>query len=400
MADENKLAQALNIMEMNGTVSEYNIFVKESKKNCEIDGEEKNITSAMIYGKIVAEINGESYEFSLSALDLGKHTKKGDENKAFKGILTNLGYEYSYDQTKNKVVYNRVIEDKIIPKINGTITFLYLDGSSEKVEIENGGRVATRINGKGRMSLKEGLNKDQTDLALFKELVIKFISTDPSKVGEDKCSFVIDGFVYSLVDEMNNEGKSTGRVLTTIIVPNFFGIDSFDHFVVPKEWEIENEDGEKVKVTSGQFKTFAKIGSSIRFVGDVDIRSIGGKQQVSTGHFGAQSNVTSGFKAQDWSIKGGDTMKEPFDKKLVGEAYKQHQIVLDDHFKKRKADYIESQKKKESKPQSQKGLGRSGNNSSFGSKPKVNDIKDPFGEEESKEGFMNIPDGIDEELPF
>jgi len=386
MADERKLAQALNIMEVNGTVSEFDITIKESKKDCNIDGEDKKITSAMVYGKIVLDVKGEAMEFSLSALDLSKHTKKGEENKAFKGILTNLGYEYKYDDTKKRVVYTKVSEG-LIPKMQGTVTFKYLDNSEQKVEIKNEGRVATRINGKGRMGLKEGLNKDQSDLTFYKELPIKFISTDSSKVGDDKCSFVLEGYIHSLVDEMNNEGGMTGRVLTTIIVPTFFGIDSFDQFVVQKEWELE--DG--TKVTSSDFKSFAKVGDSIKFVGDIDVRSVGVKQQANSNRFGAQSNVTSGYKVQEWNIKGGDTMQAPFEKDLIEQAIHQYTIILDTNYTKRKKDYEEAQAKKnktQETPKSQRGLGRSANTQSSATSTPSNsfgqtsDIPYPFEEEE------------------
>lgn len=386
MAEERKLAQANNIMEVNGTVSEFNITVKESKKDCNIDGEDTKITSAMVFGKITVEVNGEVIEFSLSPLDLTKHTKKGDENKAFKGIMTNLGYDYKYDESLKRVVYTKV-SDGLIPKMQGTITFKYLDKSEVKVEVKNEGRTPTRINGKGKMGLKEGLNKDQSDLTFYKELPLKFISTDSSKVGEDKCSFVIEGYIHSLVDEMNNDGGMTGRVLTTIIVPNFFGIDSYDQFVVQKEWEIE--DG--VKVTAEQFKQFAKVGDSVKFVGDVDVRSVGAKQQSSGNSFGAQSNVTSGYKVQEWNIKGGDMMQTPFEKDLIDKAIHAYTVILDANYTKRKKDYEEALAKKNSAqeaPKTQRGLGRSGQqaqtqkpNNSFGGGSGVAE-KDPFEDDE------------------
>jgi hypothetical protein len=386
MADERKLAQALNIMEVNGTVSEYNITVKESEKECFIDGDKTKIKTAMVFGKVVLEVKGEAMEFSLSPLDLTRHTKKGEENKAFKGIMTNLGYEYAYDESLKRVIYTKVA-DGLIPKMQGTITFKYLDKNIEdkKIEIKNEGRTPTRINGKGKMGLKEGLNKDQSDLTFYKELPLKFISTDTSKVGDDKCSFVLEGYVHSLMDEMNNEGGMTGRVLTTIIVPNFFGIDSFDQFVVQKEWEIENG----AKVTAEQFKKFAKVGDSIKFVGDVDVRSVGAKQQSGGNSFGAQSNVTSGYKVQEWNIKGGDKMQTPFEKDLLDTAIHQYTIMLDANYAKRKKEYEEAQAKKNSAqeaPKSQRGLGRSGQqtqstpSTSFGSK--TSDIPDPFEDDE------------------
>lgn len=364
-----KLEQANQKMEMNGTVSEFDVTIKECKKKCNIDGEEKEIKSAMIYGKVVADVNGDSMDFSLSALYLGKHNKNGDENKAFKGMMTNFGYDYHYDESKGRVVYEKV-SDGLIPKIQGKVTFKYLDNTKEEFVVKNDGREPSRINGSGVMGLKEGLNKDQSDLAFYKELILKYISTQ--NVGEDKCSYFIEGYVKDIVDEMNSNGGMTGRLLVNLVVPTFFGVDVYDgQFTVPSEWEVIEENGNTYTVTANDFKAFLKeVGRSVKLMGDVDVRQVGTTQQASAHHFGASSNVSSGYKVQDWNVKGGDALEKPYEKELINKALEEHSIVLDTNYAKRKKDYEEAMAKKNNSNNSNTNKGLRGN-SGFGSKSSV-----------------------------
>lgn len=355
-----ELKQADNKFEANGTLSEFDIKVKECKKKCEIDGNEKEITSAMIYGAMTMVVNGESYKFTLSALDFGKHTKKGDENKAFKGMMTSLGYTYEFDASKGRVVYTKS-SDGFIPKMQGTVTFVCLDGSKD-VHNVNGSANPTRLNVSGRLGIKESLTQDQSDLRFFNELDVKYTSTN--NVGDDKCSFVIEGYVQDIIDEMNSNGGMTGCGVISLIVPDYFGIKVYDNFRVPKEWEVIEDDGSITKVTYNDFKGFAKKGGSYTFNGDVDAVNIGSVAPQQSHHFGASSNVRQGYTRFDWDIKGGSEMDEPYDSKLIDKALAEYQNVLDTDYQRQLKSYQESQAKKNNSSNNnsnKRGLGRPNN---------------------------------------
>ena len=106
-----------------GTVSEYDIKITECQRECDIDGEPRKINSAWIGGTLIVDVNGVSIKHSFRYLDTIRHKKNGDENKVFKGLLTALGYDVSFNEQTKKLEYTKVA-DGLIPKAEGTITFL------------------------------------------------------------------------------------------------------------------------------------------------------------------------------------------------------------------------------------------------------------------------------------
>lgn len=353
MADTNykeqELRQAKNQMETVGTISEFDITIKECKKDANIDGEDKKIKSAMIYGTIAIDVDGETISHSLSALDLGKHTKRGDEKKQFKGIMSALGYEYAFDKGADRVVYAR--SDKhtqIVPRGDSKITFKYLNGDTEEAKVKGKTQEADRVVIKGHIGNNESLNKDKSDLAFYPALYVTSISTSNVPI-EDMSAFTVEGLIKDIYDELNSMGSATGREVVNLVTPNFFGVDEFK-FTVPKEWEVTNEDGSVDTLSKDDFVGFFKKYDTIEARGRNIMFGFGTPaKKTSSNSFGAKSEITSGFKNLEWSIRGGDKLNgtaDAYDKDLIGKAYNEYKITLDARYKKRLEDYNESQKSK------------------------------------------------------
>ena len=352
-----ELTQGDNVFEANGTLSEFAITVKECKKDCNIDGEDKKITSAMIYGSITEVIKDSAYKFALSALDFSKHQKNGNEGKGFKGIMTVLGFDYSFDKDKGRVVYTQR-GDGLSPKINGTVTFNYLDGTHETYNYKGSPTNPDRLNIRGHLGIKESLTKDQSDLRFFNELDAQWISKSSD---EDKCSFVIDGYVKDIVDEMNSNGGTTGAGIVTLVVPDFFGVKVYDNFRVLSQWDVENDDGTIDTLTYADFKDFCKVHGSFKFNGDIDATKVGSSAPVIKNHFGASSNVRSGYVRFDWNIKGATPLDKPYKDELIDKALAEYQNVLDTDYDRQLKSYQEAMAKKNNSggSESKRGLGRS-----------------------------------------
>lgn len=374
-----------------GVVSEYDIRVAECTRECEIDGETKRINSAWIGGSIIVEVNGNAIRHSFRYLDTIRHKKNGDENKIFKGIMTALGYDVTYNSQTKKLEYNKVGEG-LIPKVEGKITFV--DVNKNVINTDEFKRIAepTRVKISSKLSLNEALNKDQSDLVFYNELPVSYIST--TNVSDtDSAIFTVEGVIKDIVDEYDNNGGTTGRYLIDLVVPNFFSVDVFN-FVMLDKWN-NNIDGEEVEFTKEMFynstdeaNSFCKASDTVKLSGDIEGHSFGSVATASDAKKtfgGGAKSVRSGFTRIEWTVKSGDFVEdsEQYDTEIIKKALEEREITLDNHYKQRLEDYKNMNAgKAESKP-SVKGSANGGTSPFGGSAPKSspfgNAKKSPFG---------------------
>ena len=366
-----------------GTVSEYDIKIYECTRDCEIDGEPKKINSAWIGGTMTVDVNGNSIKHTFRYLDTIRHKKNGDENKIFKGLVTALGYNVEFNEQTKKLEYTKIAEG-LIPKIEGTITFIDINKNTTNTDsIKNTG-APTRVKITSRLSVAEGLNKDRSDLAFYNELPVSYISTT-SVSDEDSAIFAVEGVVKDIVDEYNSNGGTTGRYIVDLVVPNFFGVDVFN-FVMLDKWT-NIVDGEEIEVTEEMFyspnsdESFCKIGDTIKISGDIEGHSFGSVATPSTAKKtfgGGAQNVRSGFTRIEWTIKAGDVVDDEnqYDTEIIKKALEEREIILDNNYKKRLEDYnnATSNKGATASKSSIKGSAN-GNASPFGG----NKANNPFG---------------------
>lgn len=365
-----------------GTVSEYDIKVYECTRECEIDGEPTKINSAWIGGTISIDVNGNAIKHSLRYLDTIRHKKNGDENKVFKGILTALGYDVSFNEQTKKLEYTKNGEG-LVPKIEGTVSFI--DINKTIIHIDNFRKTGepTRVKITSRLGLTEGLNKDQSDLVFYNELPVIYISTS-NVSDEDSAMFSIEGVIKEIVNEFDNNGGTTGRYLIDLVVPNFFGVDVFP-FIMLNNWT-NIIDGEEVEITKEMFynpndsESFCKIGDTIKVSGDIEAHAFGNVATATTAKKtfgGGAKNIKSGFVKMEWTIKAGEIVDDTdqYDTEIIKKALEEREIQLDNNYKKRLEDYKNMQSNKETPKASVKGSAGS-NNSPFGGNTKTSN---PFG---------------------
>ena len=384
-----EVRQAENSEVTIGTVSEYDIRVAECTRECEIDGESKRVNSAWIGGSMIVEVNGNPVRHTFRYLDTIRHKKNGDENKIFKGIMTALGYDVEFDTQTKKLVYNKN-NMGLVPKIEGKITFVDVNKNIVNTETVRKSGEPTRVKVTSKLSLQEGLNKDQSDLVFYNELPISYISTNGVS-DDDSARFVVEGVVNGIVDEYDGNGGVTGRYLVDLVVPNYFGVDIFT-FVMLDKWTNVIDD-EEVEFTKEMFystngDSFCNIGDTVKLSGDIEGHSFGTVQTASTAKKtfgGGAKNVRSGFTRIEWTIKAGDMVEDEntYDAEIIKKALEEREIILDNNYKKRLEDYKNSQSGKENAPKTSVKGSANGGNSPFGAKPTNNPFggakKSPFG---------------------
>ena len=339
-----------------GTVSEFDIRVAECTRECDIDGETKRINSAWIGGSMIVEVNGNPVRHTFRYLDTIRHKKNGDENKIFKGIMTALGYDVEFDSQTKKLVYTKTSEG-LIPKIEGKITFVDVNKNIVNTETVRKSGEPTRVKITSKLSLQEGLNKDQSDLVFYNELPVSYISTNGVS-DEDSARFTVEGVVNAITDEYDMNGATTGRYIVDLVVPNYFGVDVFNFIMLDKWTNVI--DGEEVEFTKEMFysdsaDSFCKIGDTVKLSGDIEGHSFGAVQTASTAKKtfgGGAKNVKSGFTKIEWTIKAGDMVddSDTYDTEIIKKALEEREIILDNNYKKRLEDYKNSQSSKESTP--------------------------------------------------
>ena len=372
-----------------GTISEFDIRVADCVRECEIDGEPKKVNSAWIGGSMIVEVNGNPVKHSFRYLDTIRHKKNGDENKIFKGIMTALGYDVEFDAQAKKLTYTKTNEG-LIPKIEGKITFVDVNKNVVNTEVVRKSGEPTRVKVTSKLSLQEGLNRDQSDLAFYNELPVSYISTSGVS-DEDSARFTVEGVIKDIVDEYDNNGSTTGRYIIDLVVPNYFGVDIFNLVMLDKWTNVI--DGENVEITKEMFyepnnaDSFCKVGDTVKLSGDIEGHSFGAVQTVSTAKKtfgGGAKSVKSGFTRIEWTVKAGDIIEDAnqYDTEIIKKALEEREIILDNNYKKRLEDYKNAVGNKDNTPKPTVKGSANGGNSPFG-KPAAN----PFGGGAKKSPF-------------
>ena len=373
-----------------GVVSEFDIRVADCVRDCEIDGETRKVNSAWIGGSMIIEVNGNPIKHSFRYLDTIRHKKNGDENKIFKGIMTALGYDVEFDTQAKKLTYTKTNEG-LIPKIEGKITFVDVNKNVVNTETVRKSGEPTRVKITSKLSLQEGLNRDQSDLAFYNELPVSYISTSGVS-DEDSARFTVEGVIKDIVDEYDNNGSTTGRYIVDLVVPNYFGVDIFNLTMLDKWTNVI--DGENVEITKEMFyepnnaDSFCKIGDTVKLSGDIEGHSFGAVQTTSNAKktFGGGAvSVKSGFTRIEWTIKAGDIVDDAdqYDTEIIKKALEEREIILDNNYKKRLEDYKNAVGNKDNTPKPSIKGSANGGTSPFGNTPKAspfgNGKKSPFG---------------------
>ena len=213
-----------------GVVSEYDIRVAECTRECEIDGETKRINSAWIGGSIIVEVNGNAVRHSFRYLDTIRHKKNGDENKIFKGIMTALGYDVTYNSQTKKLEYNKVGEG-LIPKVEGKITFVDVNKN---------------------VTNTDELNNDKT-------------------VYEEAREFIQEA--HRLDMNVIVDLPSCGSYDLSLKRPNWFILDKNNEALIPADWtdvrlfKIYNQDKTLNQDVLNNFKSFVDMVQGLGFDG-------------------------------------------------------------------------------------------------------------------------------------
>lgn len=380
-----EIRQAENAEVTVGTVSEFDVTIKECTRDCNIDGNETKINTAWIGGSFNIEVNGSVIKHSFKYLDTIRHKKNGEENKTFKGLMTSFGYDVEFDSASKKLTYTKSSEG-IVPKLEGKITWLDSNGNKVNEVMVKGDRAnATRIKATAKLSYQEGLSKDQSNIVFYNELPTTYLTT--TKVPEeDSASFTVEGIIKDVVPELNSQGSQTGRYQIDMIVPSFFGVDVFT-FVMLDKWTNVIEE-EEVEISKEMFympdsdESFCKIGDTVKLSGDVENHTFGvvKAETLSKRTFGGGAqNVRNGFDRVEWTVKAGDlvTGEDIYDIEPIQEALKERDINLDNNYKRLKNNYEERNKGENKKSSSPKDAGGSSKPNPFANKG-TTEKKNPF----------------------
>lgn len=340
---DKELDNSINQFEVVGTVSEFNLTVKQNTQKVVIDDEEKEINSAIIYGTVVVEVNGNAIKTQVLT---NKFTKGGDERKQFKGLCTVAGVKYDKD--------TYTFGDRpLVPSISGKTTILYRDNTKDEKEFNGVAVGASRVRISGQTDRNTYLNKDASDIVVSKQLTVGSISTE-NVSAEDKATFDIGGCIMGINDEYDGNGATTGRKLVDIMNIGFFGGNLFT-LVIPKEWTIDDNE-EEVTLTPQDFIDFAKVGQTITAHGDIEGHTFGRVVDTSEKKtFGKKSDIKGGFTVIEWTLKGGD-LEAPYDIEDIKQVKHEYDIYLDQDYK-NKLDALKEKENKKSNSTQKKGLG-------------------------------------------
>lgn len=339
--NEKEIRQAENVVETVGTISEYNISIRECIRKCDIDGEDTNVHSAWIGGTVIITSNGAEIKHSFTYLDTIRHTKKGDENSKFKGILTALGYDVAFNSDTKKLEYTKV-DLPLIPKIPSKITWVDENKNEvNSVTIQPNGE-PTRVKVTTKLATNIGLNKDKSNLSFYDDLPIQYISR--IKVAdEDSCRFVIEGVIKDIYLEPKGDGTTTDRYNVELVVPNFFNVDVFK-LVMLNSWKNVLEDGETIQVTKDMFydinnpdNSFCKIGDTVKLSGDIENHPVGIVKVNTTtrkSFGGGSQEIRSGYDRIERTIKAGDIVdgEDKYDIELIKKALEEREVFLDNEY--------------------------------------------------------------------
>lgn len=340
--DDREIRSGVNDEITIGAVSEYNIKIKECERKCVIDDVETTVKSAWIGGSIVVKVNGNDVTHKFGYNDTIRHKKNGDTNKSFESILTTLGYNVSYNADTKKLEYS-ANGRTLVPMIKSVITWIDLDGNEKTVEINGDAQNATRLKITSRLSLSRVLNKDETDLNVYDDYPIIYLSTSDIPT-EDSAKFTVEGVITDVAKELNpTSGNETGRYLVDVAVVDFFGVEVYT-LIMEDKWSNEI-DGEVFEVTKEDFyvenseDSFCKLGDTVKLSGEVIGRVIGSVQteKAKKTFGGGSQSMKSGYTKLERVIKSGDIVDaEPYASDDIQWGLNEREIIIDNEFKRQK----------------------------------------------------------------
>lgn len=356
MAEVKKIKKSQNYLQLSGVLLETNLKLEEGVKGqawSNKEGKMKDLTCDVIKKK----------DFKNPSLLLECSPKDEDGNTIgtyqigvdFNGIGFGIGAK-QFDRETDKIVDN--------DNFKGVMTVLntYVTRKDAK-----DGEEPTRVFIKsGFLAPNEYANKEG-EFKSYLPTITTYNVTSSGVPENDICEGSISGIIRAIKEEMFND-EETGRLKV-----EFYFFDSKGE-TYPVELTVEKD-------LADDFKDLYEAGASCKVYFDVLTRQVGAKKVTSNGGFGRRdTHTTSGFSVTEYSVFKGEEPFEEEHENYVGKAEMKkamegRNITIEQKIKtaKDKADTPKEPKKG--------GLGSRAS--------KVND-----------EGFMNIPDGIDEELPF
>jgi hypothetical protein len=356
MAESNKIAKSKNFIQLSGTLLETNI---ELKKNVEVeltnfsDNKKKSKHTVDVYKKV---------DFKNPALLIECSPKDDDGN-----IIGTYQIGVDYNNIGFGVASKTFDKDgKFVDNDNFKGIQTVLDKYIIRKDAKEGEEPTKVFVKSASLSPNEYVDKD-FNFKSYLPTISTYNVTSSGVPENDICEGNATGIIRAIKDEMYNE-EETGRLKIDLYMFDYNG-ETF-----PVEFTVEKD-------LADDFKDLYESGVSCKIYFDILTRQIGAKKVVDNGGFGRrETHTTSGFSVVEYSIFKGE---EPFeednenfvDKADMKKAMESRDITIEQMIKskKDKGDNLKEAKK-----------------SGLGSRTsKVSD-----------QGFMNIPDGIDEELPF
>lgn len=383
MAEAKKIAKSKNFIQLSGTLLETNLVVTKEVK-CQAwsnkDGKMKDIVCDVVKkkdfknpailiecspkdddGNIIGTyqigVDFSGLEFGVTEYQFDRDTDKKIENSNFKGIVTVMNDYVTRLEAESQTHKNKSIAEK--------------KNKDDDYEVEAGVdyEVVEPTNvfvKSGSIVPNEYANKDG-EWKTYTPKITTYNVTSSGAPDNDICEGNATGIIRSIIDEVVNE-EETGRLKVELFMFDAKG-ETF-----PVTFTVEKD-------LADDFKDFYDGGVSCKVYFDVLTKQVGTKKVASSGGFGRrETKTTSGFSVVEYSIFKGEEPFEEEHENFVGKtemkkAMESRNITIE-------------QKCKDAKDKAKSG-GTSKPKGGLGSKAsKLSD------------DFMNISNGIDEDLPF
>jgi hypothetical protein len=356
MVEEKKIKKSKNFIQVSGVLLETNLTIEENVKAqawSVKEGKMKDITCDVVKKK---EFKNPSLLIECSPKNedgevIGTYQLGVDFNGIGFGVTSK-----QFDRETDKIVDN--------DNFKGIKTVMenYVTRKDAKE-----GEEATKVFIKSAsLSPNEYVDKD-FNFKSYLPTISTYNVTSSGIPENDICEGHATGIIRAIKDEMYNE-EETGRLKIDFYMFDYKG-ETF-----PVELTVEKD-------LADDFKDLYEAGASCKLYFDVLTRQVGAKKVTSNGGFGRRdTHTTSGFSVTEYSVFKGEEPFEEENESYVGKAEMKKAMEGRNITIEQK---IKSAKDKADKPKDTKKGG-------LGSRASKVD----------SDGFMNIPDGIDEELPF
>lgn len=306
--DKNKtveLEQGYNGVTVIGKAKEYSIGIYEVKKKITDDnGDEREIVSAYISGRLVTDVNGSAVN---NWIRFNKHRNDGEKNQMFDNICTAFGIDCGYDESKGQATYNFKAVNGITPSIKSEFILRRVDEDKDTQTVTSiAGNVenATMCKVKGTIGRNTMLNKDKSNVVVAKRINVTAIEKNVNE--DERATFAVDGFIENIIKRTDANGDETGELDVSFVIPAYNNVDVLT-FRVPAKWQVED-----ITLTSEEFYEWAIEAvtvdsySMVKIMGNITTISTGRQPKKSSRAFGQQVELNSGFTRTEWQISGGE----------------------------------------------------------------------------------------------